>query len=383
LEHVAKRVKHLCAIFDPQWIPRTREYKVIYPDAIRVWELLPYMTELESLELHGRHFYSYDSPDKEDPVHELAGPTPRLRFAKLSGYIPRVVPAWILKAGDTLERLELAMLDRPISTSNDTMTSFIPLPHERHKIQKDHENNEVGSDEDEDEDEDDSDQEEESDHEDDESDWGSLRGEAVIPRPLGGCLSSYQDNELKLPKLKYLYLCQPSESDYEDSLIYEYTWSKRAEKACYSDWRKILQASIATISTLVLEQRPAADYNENKMLSEEEWMEHKVTPAASRNLLKMVQKVLEADKSQGSLRCVYLYGIFVGVLDDGMPDPAEPSGQFMEFLQGCGVEGEARVGQWCFFDQSDGWAVWDYVNGEDEMADGDELMKWDDVLCTV
>ncbi|KAL6915675.1 hypothetical protein FSST1_007170 [Fusarium sambucinum] len=370
LEHVAKRIKHICTGVDPQWLPRTRDYETIYPNAIRVWGLLPYMTNLESLEIHGSSLYGGGRTG--DPLEQLEGPTPRLRFAKLSGYVPRAVAEWVLKTGDTLERLELGMLDRPISSSHDSNPHFAPLPHEKLKKEKDDDEDiEAGSD----------------DSDDDESDWGSLRGEAVIPRPLGGFLTSFQDQdkELKLPKLTHLYLFQPAESDYENS-CHEYTWSKRAEKACHSDWRQILQASLPTLKTLVLEQRPAADYIENDGLTEMEWMENRTSPAASKNLLEMVGAVLEADKSQGLLECVYLYGIFVGLLeeDEGIPDPAEAAGRFMQFLQGCGVECEARVGQWCFFNYDDGKAMWDACcDSEDEMEDGDESMRWDDMLCIV
>ncbi|OBS25790.1 hypothetical protein FPOA_06326 [Fusarium poae] len=369
LKCITKRIKHLCTPMDPGWEPRTPNYQSIYLSAIRVWHLLPYMTNLESLEIHGKAFCGLDRADAEDPVKDIRGPTPRLRFAKLSGYLPRAMPEWVLKAGDTLERLELAMLDRPISSSNTSNPSYTPLAHEKLTKEKD----------------DDDDGEDSEADSDDESDWGSLRGEAVIPRPLGGYLASFQDQEkeLKLPKLTYLYLCQPAQSDYEDSFD-EYTWSKRAEKACYGDWRQILLASLPTLQTLVLEQRPAADYIENDGLSEMEWMEKRTTPAASRNLLKMVGKVIE--NSQSPLQQVYLYGIFVGLLeeDEGMPDPAEPSGRFMQFLQGCGIECEARVGQWCFFNDDDGEAMWDAgCDSQDEMEAGDESMRWDDVLCIV
>lgn len=371
LEHVAKRVKHLCTWIDPQWEPTTEEDEVTYPTSIRVWELLPYLSNLESLELHGGRPRGRDN---EDPGLEIKEPTPRLRFAKLSGYIPRSVATWVFKAGETLERLELAMLDRPISSSLSHVAEYIPLPHERGKPQRD----EAGPCADDD-------QEEKEDNEDVESDWASLGGEAVVPRPLGGYLSK----EPQLPKLKHLYLCQPSESDYGFGFT-QYTWSVRAKEACYSDWRKILQACMPTISTLVLEQRPAADSDEMDGPSPEEWMESRTTPTASKELLKMVQEVVEASENQRSLQCVYLYGIFVGLLDDGMPDPNEPSGQFMEFLKGCGIECEARVGKWCIFDKEPGSIMEDWYGeleeseeDEDEMEDGDESKKWDDVLAMV
>lgn len=360
LEIVTKRIQHLCANVDPGWEPITTTRKRIYTDAVSVWELLPYMTNLQSLELHGDIYMNRTKPD---PVQELTGPTPKLRFVKLKGYMPASIPAWALRAGDTLERIELLMLDRPISTNMNDRGWFLPLPHEKASHQEDGE-------------------EEDGDNA---SDWGSLSGEAVIPRPQGGYLTSYGDNELKLPKLKHLYLCQPSESDYEPSYD-QYSWSTRAEKACYSDWKKILIASMPTLSTLVLEQRPAADYTEGNKFSDQEWMEQRTIPEASKKLLEMVRKVMETDKSQGSLHRVYLYGIFVGILDDGMPDPAEPSGKFMEFLQGCGVECEARLGQWCYFNNIPGETTWDGFYGDEkgeDMEDGDESMKWDDVMARV
>ncbi|RFN45567.1 hypothetical protein FIE12Z_10172 [Fusarium flagelliforme] len=360
LEVVTKRIKHLCANVDPGWEPKSTPSKAIYTDAISVWETLPYMTNLQSLELHGD---TYNHRTKPDPVQELTGPTPKLRFVKLKGYMPASIPAWALRASDTLERLELLMLDRPISTNMNDRGHFLPLAHEKVSRHRDNEDDE---------------------DDDNASDWGSLSGEAVIPRPLGGYLTSYGDDELRLPKLKHLYLCQPSESDYERSYD-QYSWSTRAEKACYSDWRKILIASKPTLSTLVLEQRPAANYAEK--VSMEEWMEHRTCPEASKNLLKMVRKFMEADKSQVTLQRVYLYGIFVGILEDGMHDPAEPSGKFMDFLQGCGVECEARVGQWCYFERSHGPATWDSFHGDVRydgiQEDGDESMKWDDVLARV
>ncbi|RBR24238.1 uncharacterized protein FIESC28_02971 [Fusarium coffeatum] len=359
LEVVTKRIKHLCANVDPGWEPRGTARKRIYTDPISVWETLPYMTNLQSLELHGD---TYNHRTKPDPVQELTGPTPKLRFIKLGGYMPASIPAWALRAADTLERIELLMLDRPISTNGNNTGRYLPLAHEKITRQRDGEDDDDGN----------------------ASDWGSLSGEAVIPRPLGGYLTTCGNNELRLPKLKHLYLCQPSESDYERSYD-QYSWSTRAEKACYSDWRKILIASRPALSTLVLEQRPAADSAEK--VSEDEWMENRVCPQASKNLLKMVRKVIEADKSQVFLQRVYLYGIFVGILEDGMHDPAEPSGKFLDFLKGNGIECEARLGQWCRFDWIHGPTSWNSFYG-DERYDGiqevgDESMKWDDVMARV
>ncbi|QPC71816.1 hypothetical protein HYE68_002568 [Fusarium pseudograminearum] len=375
LEHVAKRIRQICTPICAEWLPKLPDsLEITHPNAIRVWELLPYMTNLESLELHGIE-YHYHMEKAEEPVQEIKGPTPRLRFAKLSGYMV----AAVLKAGATLERLELGMLDRPISAYHSSDPAYLPLPHEKIKKEKDDDNREADSD--------DNDDEADSDSDESESDWGSLKGDAIIPRPLGGYLPS-NHNELKLPKLTHLHLYQPSESDYEDS-CHVYNWSTRAEKACHSDWRQILQASLPTLKTFVLEQRPTADvmdvhYNP---IDEKGWMESRTIPEASLNLLNMVKEVLEeADKSQVSLQRVYLYGIYVGGPgENGMADPEEPEGWFLKFLQGYGVGCEARFGKWCFFDDELGTTVWESWYGADTIYSeveetGDFVMCWDDAM---
>jgi hypothetical protein len=344
-EHIAKRVRHLCTVVEPWWQPRTQNDEVIDPEGIKVWHLLPYFSNLATLELHGNA--DYQDRDKET-AFEISGPTPRLRFAKLWGYMPRAVPAWLLRSGETLERLELGMLDRPISTNLANKPRFIPLSSE--KLNADAEG-------------------------DDESDYGSLHAENVIPRPLGGYLSSYGSDDLVFPKLKHLYLCQPSESSYFDDFN-EYSWSSRAESACHGDWRRIMQACVGTLETLVLEQRPAADYIEGDGSSELEWMEGHTTSAACRALCETTHEVLAADESL-ALKRIYFYGMLVN-----------PSGsELMSLLKDRGVAREARLGQWCYFDKSPGvvhWCSWDAASdSEDEEEEEDEeyeKMRWSSLL---
>ncbi|KAM0352990.1 hypothetical protein ACHAPU_001875 [Fusarium lateritium] len=357
LGQLARRVRHLCTAVSPTWRPRTEDYKIIHPDAIQVWHLLPYFSNLETLELHGS---SYSSQKQEEQVSDISGPTPRLRFVKLWGYMPRAVPAWILRAGETLERLELGMLDRPISTNLSNAPVFTPLPHEKTTTNTDTEHD------------DDSDS--------DPEDWGSLSGEAVIPRPLGGYLSLFDNNDPVLTKLKHLYLCQPAESDYYHHS--DYAWSKRAESACYGDWRRILQACLGTLETLVLEQRPAAEYIENDGKTELEWMTERTTVRASETLRKMTREVLTGGESL-ALRRVYFYGMWVGAED-----------HLRAFLEAKGIQCEARLGQWCFFNGGPGttsWSDWDAAYDSEEEHDDDddedseeeekeEKMRWDSLL---
>ncbi|KAM0250277.1 hypothetical protein ACHAP5_002336 [Fusarium lateritium] len=343
LKFIAQRVRHLCTVVEPSWEPRTKTHEVIDPEGIQVWQLLPYFSNLETLELYGNPDYHDGNKEK---AFEILGPTPRLSFVKLWGYMPRAVPAWVLRSGETLERLELGMLDRPISTNLSNNPRFTPLPSE--KLNADAEG-------------------------DDESDWGSLYAENVIPRPLGGYLSSYHSDDLVFPKLKHLYLCQPSESSYFDTFN-EYSWSIRAESACHDDWRRIMQACVGTLKTLVLEQRPAADYIEGDGVSELEWMEGCTISDACRALCDMTHGVLAADGNL-ALERIYFYGMLV-----------KPSGKrLMSLLQDRGVAREARLGQWCYFDKMPGdvqWCSWDAASESEDEEDAEES-EWDEEYVKV
>ncbi|KAF5963182.1 hypothetical protein FBULB1_13574 [Fusarium bulbicola] len=364
LQEITQRVRHLCTVIDPSWKPVDKDDDSVDTEAIQVWHLMPYFSNLETLELYGDY---YCSQEVEEQVSKILRSPPKLRFLKLSGYMPREVPAWLLRAGDTLERLELDMLDRPISTYLSNDPHFTPLPCE--KINTDDGNAS-------------------------ESDYGSLADDMIIPRPLGSIFTDCGDYKLKLPKLKHLFLGQPAESCYTNDFA-TYSWSKRAESACYDDWFRILEASKKTLETLVLEQRPSADLIEGDGYSEDMWMEERAWSHASEILLEMVEKVMSSEANQLSLKRVYLYGIVAGLEKDGMSFLDFPAGKFMQFLKDRGVECEARRGTWCFFDRQSGsvdWCSWDAAEeDEEEEEDADEdkdedaepKTKWDTVLAKV
>ncbi|QGI86277.1 hypothetical protein CEK25_013006 [Fusarium fujikuroi] len=338
LQAITQRVRHLCTVIDPSWRPVDKDNDSVDTETVQVWHLLPYFSNLETLELYGDYYYSEEA---EEQVPKILGSPPKLRFLKLSGYMPPEVPAWLLRAADTLERLELDMLDRPISTCLSNDPDFTPLPSE--KINTD--DGSVS-----------------------ESDYGSLVDDMIIPRPLGNIFTDYGDYNLKLPKLKHLFLGQPAESCSSNDFA-TYSWSKRAESACYDNWLRILLASMKTLETLVLEQRPAADYIEGDGYSEDMWMDERAL----------------------CLKQVYLYGIVAGLEEDGTPFLDFPAGKFMQFLRDRGVECEARRGKWCFFDKQSGsvdWCPWDAASeDEEEEEDMDEdaepKAKWDTVLAKV
>ncbi|KAL6915676.1 hypothetical protein FSST1_007171 [Fusarium sambucinum] len=358
LVHVAERVKHLCADVLAQWEPPTAHDEC----RIRVWEFLPYFSNLESLGLRGDF---NDTWDQVDPVQAITGPTPQLRSVKLSGYIPRSVPVWVLKAGNTLERLELAMLERPICSAWNRPTGSIPLFYEKYRRYDHNENSEAEYDDDDNGNDEDSYGDDGDENDDEESVWGSLNGDVIYPRPLGGYLTSYAENELKPPKLKHLHLCQPVEAecyiDWDD-----FGWSKRAEKACYRDWKKILKASVPTLSTLILDQRPATLEGYDTDRDEEDWVPENTVMFASDTLMKMIHKVLE-NSGQGPLEKVYLRGIAIPK-GYGEPDLTEsrarwlvdePVVWFLDLLGSRGIVWKEETGWQCNFNQDSGHAFWE------------------------
>ncbi|KAF5651599.1 uncharacterized protein FTJAE_79 [Fusarium tjaetaba] len=99
LQQITQRVRHLCTVIDPSWRPVAEDTDSINTEVIQVWHLLPYFSSLETLELYGDCYYCQEA---EEQVSQILGPPPKLRFLKLSGYMSREVPAWLLRGGDTL-----------------------------------------------------------------------------------------------------------------------------------------------------------------------------------------------------------------------------------------------------------------------------------------
>ncbi|KAM5349693.1 hypothetical protein ACJ41O_006198 [Fusarium nematophilum] len=355
LRELWSRVKNLCAPIDCLWGLRDEGEK-----GILVWYLLPYFVNLETLELQGD---TVGEESWEQHVEEItAPPLPSLRFAKLSAYIPRQVAQWVIKSGASLERLEIALLDRPISTCVSSNPRFKPLTVEK-----------LGED------------------SDGESDYGSLYGEAVIPRPLGNFLPD--DAEPFLPRLKFLYLCSPVDCPDRYSLA-DYSWSTRAEKACLADWRRLLLASSLTLETLVLEQRPGALYEETEKSTAEEYLRENKDGSINKALVRAVEDVLVDRDAFPVLRCVYLYGFAVGENSRRRPTDKAHGGRLMLNLERRGVRCEARLGQWCYFEKRPGYISWDHLDqdddeDEDEDAEDDEEEeeeekdRWDTLLAQV
>ncbi|KAI8659975.1 F-box domain-containing protein [Fusarium sp. Ph1] len=326
---VASRVKSLCAVVG--WNDRY------------IWHLLPSFTNLEVLELHGQ-YYPFDI--------EIRGPSlDRLRFIKLFAYIPPAAVKWILLCTNALERLELGLLDRPVSNIQAEHPAHWPLPEE----QVWENGNFV--------------------------DYGSLDGEWVIPRPLG-CV--FTQLEITLPNLTHLYLCQPCQND-PSTADQVYRWSSRAEAAALADWRRLLLASSKTLETLVLEQRPGAEELERDIDGEVCFMLNNSMGTGNRALVEMLEEILFQDGAFPSLRHVCLYGFAVGQDFALQPSKSTPGGRLMNRLKKLNVTCEARLGRWTEFEgvnNETSWAEWD-GEGREYQDESQPDMRWDTLMARV
>lgn len=304
------------------------------------WDMFPYFINLETLDLSCDSYVSHDFPVL---IESETLPLPNLRFVSLFGYIPREFARWALRAGPTLERIELGMLDRPISGTIAYERSNYPLPED--KVLN-------------------SDGDPESSNED--SDYGSLDAEGVCPRPLGSFMpDSESTRNAVFPLLKHLYLSQPSLCDYTDS-VREYGWSSRAEAACLADWKELLLASSSTLEVLVLEQRPCAEDIERDSYSAAEFVLSNKAGVGSEKLVEMILECPSTESSFPHLKKVYLWGIAVGTQDgcsiSRIPRDTTPGSKLMWFLQERGVACEARIGRWTVFEEANGELCWYHGN---------------------
>ncbi|KAH7234461.1 hypothetical protein B0J15DRAFT_570845 [Fusarium solani] len=312
LRRLASRVKSLCAVIKPDWQPHTAETDVPEGGIIQFWQLLPFFTNLEKLELHG-DIVSKSKYEQATP--EITAQPLQLQVAKLFGYIPRTVENFPLSrnrsegegSGDEREAYEI--------DDNDFFTN------------------------------------------------------STIPRPLVKFLPSSRglefSSELTLPRLKHLHLCQPCKGSYDS---YEVAWSISAQARCLSNWREILLACSNTLEVLVLEQRPSCDSEGMVMdeLGEVDVIEEDDDGRRHRSLIKMVKRLFTSDRALAKVKQDAL----------GNPTDRFPSGRFMGFLESRGIECEARQGHWFVYDHKPGFEFrksLDGLYGTEETEDSGEF----------
>lgn len=361
-----------------------------------MWNLCPHMVNLEVLELHAEWPGAQYKPTPFDGNLPILS---RLRFAKLFGYIPQDFARYVvLGSAPTLERLELGLLDRPISQywrQKDWRTG--PLPSERvdrrvsvglQVYQSTGEDEEVEDNGDFDKDhEDDGNHSSNADSDDNSdgdssSEYGSLDGEDnldgtfcyLAPRPLSVSILNTDGppGSVKFPKLKHLYLCKPIEGEVDNSM-YEVIYSSRARGACAYEWFWLLHGAKETLETLVLEHRTCVVAPEFYVPSSFFIKQNSVGWDESYFLGTTVPVFFTEDDGFERLKRVALYGILVG--DDSS---LKERHELVTFCQQRNIQCEAHIGTICEFQPNNGLCWW--VNQGDD-PEGDELEYLLELFC--
>ncbi|KAG5759662.1 hypothetical protein H9Q72_012206 [Fusarium xylarioides] len=331
LKDVAGRVKSLCTVIEQEWKPDESSVA----EQVSVWKLLPCFKNLEYLEVHG----TYGTSDCRELEEIREKPLTKLRFAKLFAYIPRSVAAYVLQSHETLERLELGMLDQPllnlVGVGEQDAESHGRWVHQP-------------------------------------------RG--VIPRPLGNFVP---DGRFSFPSLRHLYLCSPcnSRGDYFNQ---HNSWSNFAERDSLGAWKRLILASSEILETLVIEHRPAAGIEDNEGFSEDEFLSTGKTGAGSRALVDAIGDIIVDKEKLPRLRRVYLYGFVAGRSSESS-SVETPGDWLMHGLGAREVTCEARRGKWCLFDQDSDetkWAKWT-GDGNSNLHDGYMGIRWYSLLARV
>ncbi|OBS24356.1 hypothetical protein FPOA_04901 [Fusarium poae] len=332
LKQLTSRVRSLCTVIEPSWQSDVDEFS----KPISIWSILPYFTRLESLELHG----CSDALRHGNANLQLrdAQPLANLKFAKLFAYIPRDVATYVLRSNDSLERLELGMLDDPkpsdVGIDSGDNLNF------------DEQNAYAGG---------------------------------VIPRSLGGF---FHDCSPSFRYLKYLHLCQPcnSRGDYFNQTN---AWSVDADRSTHESWRNILVASCQSLETLVIDQRPGAGVEDVEGSSEEEFLNTGSSGLGNKALIESIGSMITSESDLPRLSEVYLYGFIVRSPLRRRPSEETPGDTLLHGLERRGIKCEARRGKWCLFDQDSGttsWAKWD-GDGCSNLHDEYMGVKWYTVLA--
>ncbi|KAI8712296.1 F-box domain-containing protein [Fusarium sp. LHS14.1] len=336
LQRLAGRVKSICAVIKPDWQLRTADgHEAFRGEIIQFWQLVPFFTNLEKLELHGD---LVSESEHEQLTPEITTPPLPLllQVAKLFGYIPCTVAASTI-----LSYEENLLRSRDISEGDSQ--------NECEACEIDHNDEYFHS---------------------------------TIPRPLVNFLPSSPNlefrSELTLPRLKHLHLCQPCKGSCDTYVV---NWSISAQAKCLSDWRGIILACGDTVEVLVLEQRPSIDLwsVEGRHLDEAEVLVDDRGGRRHRALIKMVQRLLAFGNALKGVKRVYLYGMVVGQDELWNPAGGLPSGRFMHLLKMRGVKCEARQGHWFVYDEDffECPELRDDSYGDEEMEDSGEL----DFMC--
>jgi len=153
-----------------------------------------------------------------------------------------------------------------------------------------------------------------------------------------------------------------------------YFWSTTAEVAAHKDWEKILQASCATLETLVVEQKIGLEHGDGACDEADGFFRRDQDGSGCERLIDMLERVM-TEKRFPALQRVYLRGIVVGSEKRGKPIGDVPGGRFMRFLEKMGIECEARLGDGLWFEGEGGLGPGVEWHFSDEEAEEELLAR--------
>jgi hypothetical protein len=252
-----------------------------------------YFANLEHLEISG--FWSRNSNMDvfEAPLPGLQ----KLTTLKLRGYFHKEFVRWLLLEPDRIEELQLAILDRPVGSSNCRREDWVnPPPPENqrpddfYRIREDMSEDELAKVEE---------------HEDLAQEW-------VAPRALA-CLTP--EIMSRLVSLKRLYLCKPSSGEKVlDDVLY---FSTPSDEQIFEEWSALLKATRGTLQHLTLDQRVVAHEDVADGGTNREFMRQCANGPSYERFVKKVLPALLESKRCPNLKVIRLFGFEAH--DEGVP----------------------------------------------------------------
>jgi hypothetical protein len=251
---------------------------------IRTWDpstlarSFAHFTNVEHLEISG-----FWKPNPGTDVFKA--PVPGLRkltTLKLRGYFSKEFVQWLLEEPEQIEELQLAILDRPVGSSNRKEWLNPPPPENQGPERTDDMTKEELA--------------TAAKHE-------NLAQEYVAPRALT-CLTP--EIMSRLICLKRLYLCKPSNGRTDDS-IYLY-FSTPSDERILEEWSALLKATRQTLQHLTLDQRAVAEENVADGNGNKEYMRICANGPSYDRFVKTVLPVLLESNQCPKLKVIRLFG---------------------------------------------------------------------------
>ncbi|KAJ7825385.1 hypothetical protein B0H14DRAFT_1287645 [Mycena olivaceomarginata] len=287
---IANQVRFLCLETDLYH----DEQKLVDP-----WGTIASFRNIEHLELTVG--WPYDYKDWDSAAQAFASmdhpPLDKLRTVRLRGYLPKEFVQYVCQGAMGIIDLELALLDRPIGSSNaNERKNPPPGKHIESEVDGDAwldgEDEDTASDKD-------------SDGEDFEHE------ECVTPRALPTLLDSGIDLAAHFSSLTRLTLLRPAESLNPGLDMQGVYVSLKSDLAILSEWAALIRATRGTLEHLVLDQRPFAEEIEMDATGDTEFLVHYPYGPGYERFVEHCLPALLEEIEWPNLKSIRLYGFDV------------------------------------------------------------------------